>query len=113
MINNKVTLIGEIETDPELQISPSNRPFATITIATMLPYKNSEGEYERDFNDVQLLAELAEEICNHASKGSVISVEGRLTNLIIELADNQNFKTSIVIAERVSLITNGNGRDVN
>jgi len=102
---NQVTLVGRITANPKLKKSASGRPFCIVNIATARSFKSQEtGEYETDFIDASLWGITAENVVRKAGKGSAVAIRGRLANRILEIPNEQTFKTISVVGERVSFI---------
>ena len=100
---NKVMVIGNLGTDPEMRFTPSGRPVTSFRIATTRTYMSPEGErkQETEWFNVITWNKLAETCNQFLAKGRRAYVEGRLRTHSWEGQDGQRrFRTEIV-ANRV------------
>ena len=77
---NKMTLIGNVGTDPEMRYTPNGNPVTSFTVATNRRYTTSEGEQreETEWFSVSAWNRLGETINQYLTKGRRVYVEGRL-----------------------------------
>ena len=78
---NKVILIGNLGTDPEVRHMPNGAAVATINIATSESWKDKQtGEQQErtEWHRVVLFQRLAEIAGQYLKKGSKVYIEGRL-----------------------------------
>jgi single-strand DNA-binding protein len=77
---NKVLLIGNLGTDPEIRTLPSGGKVASFSIATSESYKNKEGEKveNTEWHRIELWEGLAAIAEQYLKKGDTIYVEGKL-----------------------------------
>ena len=75
---NRITVTGRMTADPELRKTASDISVISFSIANQRNYKNAEGERETDFFDVTAWRTTAEFVTRYFSKGSLITVDGRL-----------------------------------
>lgn len=100
---NRVMVIGNLGTDPEMRFTPSGRPVTSFRLATTRTYMNPEGErkQETEWFSVVTWNKLAETCNQFLAKGRRAYVEGRLRTHSWEGQDGQRrFRTEIV-ANRV------------
>ena len=105
MINiNKVVLIGRLTKDIELRKTQSNTSVASFTLAVDRP-KRRDAEQETDFISCVAWSHSADFLSNYASKGTIVSVEGKIQT---RSYDGQNGKVYVteVIADNVQIISN-------
>lgn len=76
---NSVVLQGRLIADPVLNHTKVNVPVTTIRIAVDHNYKNEDGGRGADFIDVRVWRQNAEFVAANFKKGSIINVEGCLT----------------------------------
>ncbi len=82
---NRIILIGRLTKDPEKRIlEDSGKVLTRFTIAVEREYKNANGEREVDFIPIIVWGKKAEVAADYLTKGSLISVCGRLTNRTIQ-----------------------------
>lgn len=81
-IRNKVTLIGNLGSDPEVKTFEGDKRMARASIATNETYKNKKGERVTDTTWHTLVAwgPLVDVLKKYTQKGSEIAVEGKLVN---------------------------------
>ena len=88
---NKMMVIGNLGTDPEMRYTPSGNPVTSFRIATTRTYTSSDGERQQDTEWFTVVAwnQLAE-LCNqYLSKGRRAYVDGRLHTNSWEGPDGQ------------------------
>ena len=96
---NKVIVIGNLGTDPEMRFTPSGNPVTSFRIATTRTYVTPEGErrQETEWFTVVTWSKLAENCNQFLSKGRRAYVEGRLRTHTWEGQDGQRrFRNEIV-----------------
>jgi len=102
---NKVMIIGNLGSDPEMRYTPTGRPVTTFSVATSRSWVTSEGEQREGTEWFRVVAwgNLAE-ICNrYLSKGSRVYVEGRLQTRSWENQGQKRYRTEVVANEMVLL----------
>ncbi len=77
---NKMLLIGNVGSDPEMRYLPNGNPVTTFSIATNRRYTTSDGERreETEWFRVSAWGRLAEQVNQYVTKGKRVYVEGRL-----------------------------------
>lgn len=75
---NRITITGRMTADPELRKTANDISVTGFSIANQRNYKNADGERETDFFDVTAWRATAEFVTRYFSKGSLITVDGRL-----------------------------------
>ena len=109
---NKVLLIGNLGSDPEVRYTPSAKPITSFRIATNRRYK-IEGEVreEVEWFSVVAFGRLAEICSEFLKKGRSVFIEGRMrTRTWVDAQGAKHWRTE-VIAESLQMIgkRNGNG----
>ncbi len=100
---NKVMVIGNLGTDPEMRFTPNGNPVTSFRIASSRTFTAPDGErkQETEWFTVITWSKLAEQCNQFLSKGRKAYVEGMLRTRSWEGKDGQkHFKTEIV-ANRV------------
>lgn len=98
---NRITMTGRLTSDPELRKTNAGISVTGFSIANQRNFKNADGEFDTDFFDVEAWRTTADFIVNHFSKGSMITVDGRLQTQKYQ-DKNGNNRTSIrIIADNV------------
>ncbi len=100
---NKVMVIGNLGTDPEMRFTPSGKPVTSFRIATTRTYMSPEGErkQETEWFSVVTWNKLAETCNQFLAKGRRAYVEGRLRTHTWEGQDGQRRFRTEIIANRV------------
>ncbi len=100
---NKIMLIGNVGTDPEMRFTPSGNPVASFRLATSRVYTASDGERKQETEWFTVVAwKKQAESCNQfLTKGQRVYVEGSLRTRAWEGRDGQKRITVEVIANRV------------
>ena len=75
---NNVSLIGRLVFDQELKYVNDDRAVCTFCLAVSRNYRNKDGVIPTDFINIDIWGRRAETLCQYASKGSLIAVEGSL-----------------------------------
>ena len=77
---NKVLLIGNLGSDPEVRTLPSGGKVATFSIATTESYKNKDGEKveNTEWHRIELWEGLAGIAEQYLKKGNSVYIEGRI-----------------------------------
>jgi len=100
---NKVILIGNLGSDPEIRYMPSGGAVANITIATSDTWKNKvtgEPQEKTEWHRVVYFNRLAEVVGEYLKKGSKIYVEGSLqTRRWLDKSAQHRYTTEIVGSE--------------
>ena len=90
-LRNKVQLIGNLGSNPEIIALDSGKKLAKFTIATNESYKNNEGEKVTDtqWHNIVAWGKTAEIVENYLVKGKQVAVEGKLTHRSYETKDGE------------------------
>jgi single-strand DNA-binding protein len=100
---NKVMIIGNVGTDPEMRFTPNGNPVTSFRVATNWVYTTPEGERKQETEWFTVVAwnRLAENCNQFLAKGQRVYAEGRLRTRAWESQDGQRRSRSEVIANRV------------
>jgi len=105
---NKVQLIGNLTSDPELRYTPQGTAVCSFTVATNRRWKDSAGQTKTEamFHRIIAWSKLAEIVTQYVQKGTKIYLEGRLSNR--DWQDRQGIAHSAteVVVEEVILLEN-------
>ncbi len=96
---NKVTLIGNLGRDPDMQYLEGNIGVAKFPLATTETFKDRSGKLisQTEWHTVVLWRGLADLAHKYLHKGSLVFIEGRLRTRSWEDKDgNKKFATEIV-----------------
>ncbi|MBD1572842.1 single-stranded DNA-binding protein [Vibrio sp. S17_S38] len=98
---NKVILVGNLGTDPEIRYLPSGGAVANITIATSESWRDKatgEQREKTEWHRVALFGKLAEVAGEYLRKGSQVYVEGQLqTRKWQDQSGQDRFTTEVVV----------------
>ena len=100
---NKVIIIGNVGTDPEMRFTPNGTPVTSFRIATSISFTITDGErkQETEWFDVVTWNRLAENCNQFLTKGQRAYVEGRLRTRSWEGQDGQRHQRIEIIANSV------------
>ena len=100
---NKVMLIGNLGTDPEMRFTANGNPVTSFRIATSRSLLDSDGErrQETEWFTVVVWGKQAESCNQFITKGKQVYVEGRLRTRSWEGQDGQKRFRTEVVANRV------------
>jgi len=100
---NKVMIIGNVGTDPEMRFTPNGSPVTSFRLATSRTYTGGDGErkQETEWFDVVAWNRLAETCNQFLTKGQKAYVEGRIRTRNWEGQDGQKHTRVEIIANRV------------
>ncbi|MBA7611889.1 Single-stranded DNA-binding protein [subsurface metagenome] len=100
---NKVMVIGNLGTDPEMRFTPSGKQVTSFNIAVNWIYTTPEGERKQDTEwfTVVTWGKQAETCNQFLAKGRRAYVEGRLSTRTWEGQDGQKRFTTEIVANRV------------
>jgi len=100
---NKIMLIGNVGSDPEMRYTPNGKAVTSFRMATNYRYAGSDGERreETEWFRVSVWGRQAENCNQFLSKGKRVYVEGRLHSRSWEGQDGQMRTNLEVSANRV------------
>ncbi len=100
---NKVMIIGNVGTDPEMRFTPNGNPVTSFRVATNRVYTTPEGERKQETEWFTVVAwnRLAENCNQYLTKGQRVYAEGRLHTRSWEGQDGQRRSRSEIVANRV------------
>jgi single-strand DNA-binding protein len=103
---NKVMIIGNLGSEPEMRFTPSGNPVTSFSVATNRVFNSPEGERkeETEWFNVVAWSKLAETCNQFLTKGQKIYVEGRLHTRSWEGQDGQkHYRTEIIASQIIFL----------
>ncbi len=100
---NKIMLIGNVGSDPEMRYTPNGKAVTSFRMATNYRYSGPDGERkeETEWFRVNVWGKQAESCNQFLSKGKRVYVEGRLHSRSWEGQDGQMRTSLEVSANRV------------
>jgi len=109
MINiNHVVLVGRLTKDVELRKTSSNISVCSFTVACDRRFQSQQaGGQTADFISCIAWRQAAEFLANYASKGTIVSVEGRIQTRNYDGPNGKVYVTEVV-CDNVQIISNRN-----
>lgn len=107
-LRNRVQLIGNLGTNPEIKTFDGGKKLAKMSIATHEAYKNAKGELVKETTWHNLIAwnKTADIIEKYLTKGSEVAIEGKLVNNNYTDKDGvKRYTTNIEVNEVLMLDT--------
>jgi len=103
---NKVTLIGNLGKDPELQELKGNISVVKVSLATTELYKdrNRQSHAETERHTVVLWRSLAELAANYLHKGSLVYLEGKLKTRHLEDKEGRTRYVTEIVADHLNML---------
>jgi len=100
---NKMIIIGNLGSDPEMRFTPNGNPVTSFRVATNRVYTTAEGERKEETEWFAVVAwnRLAEQCNQFLTKGRLVYAEGRLRTHTWESQDGQKHYRPEIIANRV------------
>ena len=97
---NKVILIGNLGSDPELRSTPGGSSVASFTLATNESWNDKEGTRQErtEWHRIVAWGKLAEICSQYLRKGKQVYIEGRLTTRSWEDKQGVQRKTTEIVA---------------
>ena len=103
---NKITIIGNLGTDPEMRYMPSGDAVTSFSVATNRRYRTRDGEQrdETEWFRVNAWGRLAETTNQYLEKGSLVYVEGRLSSRPWQTQDGQLRAGNEIFAQELKFL---------
>lgn len=103
---NKVTLIGNLGKDPEIQTLDTNITVGKLALATTETFKDKQGQtrHETEWHTVVVWRNLAELAAKYLRKGSLVYVEGKLKTRSYDTKDGDKRYVTEIIAEQLIML---------
>jgi len=100
---NKIIVIGNLGTDPEMRYTANGNAVTSFNLATSRSYTSADGERKQDTEWFRVVTwnQLAETVNQYLSKGRRAYVEGRLHSDRWDGQDGQTRFTNEIIANTV------------
>ena len=100
---NKVMIIGNLGSEPEMRFTPNGNPVTSFRVATNRMYTTPDGERKQETEWFTVVAwnKLAEQCNQFLSKGRLVYAEGRLHTRTWESQDGQKHSRPEIVANRV------------
>ena len=100
---NKVMIIGNVGSVPEMRFTPNGNPVTSFSVATNRRYTTADGERKEETEWFAVVAwgRLAEQCNQFLTKGQRLYAEGRLHTRTWEGQDGQKHQRTEIVANRV------------
>lgn len=98
---NRVVISGHLTRDGELRTTANGANILTLGIAVNDSFKNSNGEWEDkpNFFDLKMFGTRAEKLAQYLTKGTKVTVEGKLSWSQWEKDGQKRSKVEIIVDE--------------
>ena len=98
---NKVVIVGNLGSDPELRRTQSGTPVVSFSVATSEKWtdKNGQQQEETEWHNITAWNKQAEILAQYLQKGSSVYIEGKLKTSSWEDNGVKKYKTDIVVRE--------------
>jgi len=108
---NKVMIIGNLGSEPEMRFTPNGNPVTNFRVATNRVFTTPEGERkeETEWFTVVTWGRLAEQCNQFLGKGRLVYAEGRLSTSSWDGQDGQKRYRTEVVANRVTFLDRQGG----
>jgi single-strand DNA-binding protein len=105
-LKNRVQLIGNLGSNPEVKKFDSGKVLARLNIATSDKYKDESGKYVTDtqWHHVTVWGNLATMAEKYLKKGSEVAIEGKLVYRNFENKEGKKQYITEIIAQEVLLL---------
>ena len=107
-LRNKVQLIGNLGSNPEIITLDSGKKLAKLSLATNESYKNTQGEKitNTEWHNLVAWGNTADIIEKYVVKGNEIAIEGKLTTRSYEDKEGAKKYTTEVVVNEILLLGN-------
>ncbi|MGN8855176.1 single-stranded DNA-binding protein [Catenibacterium mitsuokai] len=103
---NRALLVGRLTRDPELRRTSNGKAVTSFNLAVERNFKSDD--QEADFINCVCWGKIAENTERYCSKGSMVSVDGRIQTRNYENNQGQKIYVTEVIADSVQFISTRN-----
>jgi len=108
---NKVMLIGNVGSDPDIRATSSGTQVAKLSLATNRQWKDGSGQQKEktEWHRLTFFGRLVDIVDQWVKKGDRLYIEGRLEYSESETDGQKKYWTDIIVAEMVMLGSTGGG----
>ncbi|WP_413533494.1 single-stranded DNA-binding protein [Empedobacter brevis] len=105
-LRNKVQLIGNVGSNPEVKTLENEKKFAKFSLATNESYTNSKGEkvQQTTWHNLVAYGSIVNVIEKHVEKGKQLAIEGKLTYRDYQDKDGQQKSITEIIIDEIVLL---------
>ena len=107
-LRNKVQLIGNLGSNPEIITLESGKKLAKFSLATNESYKNAQGEkvIDTQWHNIVVWNKTAEIVEKYLVKGNEVAVEGKLTTRSYETKEGEKRYITEVVCNELLMLGN-------
>lgn len=105
---NNVCLVGRLTRDPELRTTSSGLATTTFSLAVDSGRRDETGKSTADFINIVAWRNQAENLCKYCGKGSMISVQGRISSRSYDAQDGSKRYVTEVVANNITFLSSKN-----
>lgn len=108
---NKVILVGNLGSDPDLRSTPGGASVCEFSVATNESWKGKDGQTQdrTEWHKIIVWGRIAENCSKFLSKGRQVYVEGRLQTRSWEDKEGTKRYTTEIVARDVQFLGGGSG----
>jgi len=105
-LRNKVQLIGNLGTQPEIIDLEGGRKLAKFSLATNEYYKNAKGEkmQQTEWHNIVAWGKTAQIIEQYVNKGQELAIEGKLSSRSYETKTGEKRYVTEVVANEILMM---------
>jgi single-strand DNA-binding protein len=103
---NKVLILGNLGSDPELKVTPGGQPVANFNVATNDVWNDKQGNRQErtEWHRIVVWGRQAEHCHQYLKKGRTVFIEGRIQSRQWEDKQGQKRTTTEIVANNVQFI---------
>lgn len=101
---NRIVLAGRLTKDVELRKLANGMSVASFNLASDELSKNADGSKKVIFIEVSLFGKSAENVAKYVQKGSLVAVDGRITQRKYTNKQNQQVTSTEIVADNVQFL---------
>lgn len=101
---NRIVLAGRLTKDVELRKLANGMAVASFNLASDELSKNADGSKKVIFIEVSLFGKSAENVAKYVQKGSLVAVDGRITQRKYTNKQNQQVTSTEIVADNVQFL---------
>lgn len=106
---NKLILIGNLCSEPQLSSTGSGISYCKLSVAVSRRFANQDGERETDFFNITTWRAVAENCGKYLSKGSKVAIVGSIQNRTYEDKEGNKRTVTDIIADEVEFLSTKKG----
>lgn len=108
---NKVIILGNLGTDPDLRSTQNGRSVCNLSVATTEVFKDKGGQRQEktEWHRVTVWGDTAENAAKYLAKGRSVYIEGKLQTRSYEKDGQKHYATDVVAEKVVFLGSGGSG----